>query len=789
MANKLGFDIGFKLQNLNTLKQASKSFTTLGRNARQVSTGFAGFQKKIQKVNNSLNNMSKDSNRASDSLKHMNKSLKLPSGVVSIATMYMLSNAIGNVINASMDMIETNNLFVVSVGNAIDSANEYVESLHKISGLDITNVKNSVGTFSLLGRSMGINEENSAKLATNMSNLALDLSSLTNVPINQVMKDLRSGLVGQSETVYKYGLDVTEASLKQEAMAQGITKTVRNMGQGEKMALRYSVMIKRSGLAHGDFAKTIEQPANQIRILSMRFVTLTRSIGSIFIPMLERVLPYLNAVVQVLIEIADKISVLFGYETAKPGKAMGNLGDSAKDTADSLNDAKNAMKALSGMDELNVLTPPSQSTATGVTVGDPNQMNFEGYNNFLDMVHQKSDDIAIIIKDNLALVVQYFNEVTQPVQESIGRLLDSFSNIGADLDGLGTKMYEFAKNKGLPTFFELVAVAIDMFRIALEKAIEIIKWVANVLDPANKKFALLREIVLTVTGVFGGFVLGMLVVVNIIKTVMNVVNAVTTIIGLLTSPIGLVVLAIVAVVSAIILVHKHWDEISVWFINKWNWVSDKIGTAVQKIKDTVKSMYEKIKYYIELISAPINFLIGYTIVALTRSFLKLKTSVVKVFNGIKSKVMEVIEYLNTKIESFIGVIQRAINSVKTFFTKKSEYDDASDVGNYGANMSSFIFPKLASGGSLEKGSIFQAGEAGAELIGSYNNKTTVMPLENSGFVEAISKAVYEAVSSANQTGGQIIENVLNLDGNVIYKNQQQVAQKRGSNSNLGVFSR
>ena len=113
---------------------------------------------------------------------------------------------------------------------------------------------------------MGMVDEQAQILSTNTYHLALDIASLNNVPIQQAMEDLRSGLVGQSETVYKYGIDVTEASLKTEALAEGITKSVRNMSQGEKMALRYNVMLKSTGLAQGDFAKTIASPANQFKI-------------------------------------------------------------------------------------------------------------------------------------------------------------------------------------------------------------------------------------------------------------------------------------------------------------------------------------------------------------------------------------------------------------------------------------------------------------------------------------------------------------------------------------------
>ena len=99
--------------------------------------------------------------------------------------------------------------------------------------------------------------------------------------------------------------------------------------------------------------------------------------------------------------------------------------------------------------------------------------------------------------------------------------------------------------------------------------------------------------------------------------------------------------------------------------------------------------------------------------------------------------------------------------------------------------------ELALGGTLTDGEIFKAGEFGkAELIGSYNNKTTVMPLENSGFVEAMYKAVKSAVIDAEMEGnGQVIENVLNIDGEVIYRNQEKVKRNRGVNFNLGVFER
>ena len=262
----------------------------------------------LRGVGNSLGNLDRTATRTTGSMGNAFKGLNK---IIGIGALYKLADGMASATKSALDMIEVANLFTVSLGDMSSQAMKTINALHEVYGLDVTNLKSAVGGFALLSRSMGMSTKQAEILATNTTRLALDLSSLTNVPIQQVMQDLRSGLVGQSETVYKYGLDVTEAGLKTEAMNQGITKSVRNMSQGEKMALRYAVMIRGSSLAQGDFANTINAPANQLRILSERFITLSRSIGTIFMPMLQAVLPWLNALVMILIDVANAIAKFF----------------------------------------------------------------------------------------------------------------------------------------------------------------------------------------------------------------------------------------------------------------------------------------------------------------------------------------------------------------------------------------------------------------------------------------------------------------------------------------------
>ena len=325
----------------------------------------------LRGVGNSLGNLDRTTARTMGS---MTNSFQGLNRIIGIGMMYKFARGMASAVKSALDMIEVNNLFVVSLGNLTEEAMKTVDSLQQVYGLDPTNLKSAIGGFALLSRSMGMTTKQAEVLSTNTTRLALDLSSLTNVPIQQVMQDLRSGLVGQSETVYKYGIDVTEAGLKTEAMNQGITESVRNMSQGEKMALRYATMLRQTTLAQGDFARTINAPANQLRILSERFVTLSRAIGTIFMPMLKVVLPWLNALVMVLTDVANKIASLFGYEAPTTATGLNQVGEDAQNSSEALDGTTKAVdgttKALKkmksatlGFDELNILPKPTSPSA------------------------------------------------------------------------------------------------------------------------------------------------------------------------------------------------------------------------------------------------------------------------------------------------------------------------------------------------------------------------------------------------------------------------------------------
>lgn len=393
-----------------------------------------------QKVYKDFTMIEKCSKQASAGIASMTKSLNLLSLSANVFAAIQVGKFFGSFVKNSMEAIESVNLFNVAMGDLAEETNKTVESLHNLSGLDTVSIMNNIGGYNLLARSMGVVSEKAQTLSVNSNNLAQDLASLTNRSFKDVSEDLRAGLVGQSETMYKYGVDVTEAALKQEALNQGISKSVRNMSQAEKMQLRYAVMLKQTSITQGDFANTINQPANQLRILQERLLTLSRSIGSIFMPALEAVLPVLNALAVLATEVADKIATVFGYippEVKNVSNGFSEVGDEVDSTGESVDDLKKKIGQLAGFDQLNILGRPETTDTTDTTDNGPVDIDVGSYNNKMDGIYQKSTEILEKIKQGLRdafsnIDLSGFNASFAKLKSSLSRIFKGFVGLGKD---------------------------------------------------------------------------------------------------------------------------------------------------------------------------------------------------------------------------------------------------------------------------------------------------------------------------------------------------------------------
>lgn len=262
------------------------------------------------------------------------------------------------------------------------SANKTGKSL----GMDPSLLLNAQATFAQISSSMGTTSEQATNLSDALTMLGADLASLRNEDFSKVYDNLTSGLTGMSRAVDKYGINIRVANLQQEAANLGIRTSVSNMSQADKVLLRTIVMLESSKGAWTDLSRTISLPANQMRIFKNNLAMISRLLGNIFLPIVAKVLPYINGLAiafqRLLMGIGNltgankQIGQMYGGITkgsdvlsnaldAVDDTNLSGLNDTTADADDNLKSAaKNAKKLkqfLSSYDELEVMSKDDSS--------------------------------------------------------------------------------------------------------------------------------------------------------------------------------------------------------------------------------------------------------------------------------------------------------------------------------------------------------------------------------------------------------------------------------------------
>ena len=237
-------------------------------------------------------------------------------------------------------------------------------------GMNIQEVTEFASRLASVTNSVGQVGEVSLATAESITRLAGDISSLFNVDFKDVATNLQSGLIGQSRALYKYGIDITQATLQTYAYGLGLEKSVSEMTQAEKMQLRLIAILDQSKVSWGDLANTIQSPSNQIRILSNNIAELGNVFGQLFIPMLSKVLPYVNGLTIALKRLFVNLASFMGIDIDLDAFGQG-YNDSLDDTADEFDEVAESIektnKALRGFDELKTIT--SATKVTGADTG------------------------------------------------------------------------------------------------------------------------------------------------------------------------------------------------------------------------------------------------------------------------------------------------------------------------------------------------------------------------------------------------------------------------------------
>lgn len=312
--------------------------------------------------------------------------------------------------NESVDYAETVNLFNVSMGKGLEGLNQYYEKAVKFQndlqeklGVNIAESMNYQALFNSMSKSMGISAKYAYTLSENFTKLGYDLASLYNIDPSNAMQKLRAGLAGQTKPLRDLGLDITQQSLQPIVDSLGIDRSVKDMSQAEKMILRYIAVLNQAKIAQGDFANTMDSPANQLRIFNAQVTAFKRNMGNLWQGLLGGILPYVNAIMMVINELLKMVAKLFGFEVPEQKvniSASVGADDLASDLGNAGKKAKELKAQLMGFDEINNISLPDNSSggsgSSGGGVGGIDKRLLDAmkeYDNLMDKVKNKATDI------------------------------------------------------------------------------------------------------------------------------------------------------------------------------------------------------------------------------------------------------------------------------------------------------------------------------------------------------------------------------------------------------------
>ena len=432
------------------IQRLTNALAPLANQLNTVSAAFNNLPANIRRVVTATNAMPSANNAAAKSYLNLWAKARMAYNVVRMG-----AQVITSWITQSNKYIEDLNLFNVSMGEYADQAHEYVERVSAIMGIDPAEWMRNQGVFNTITKGFGVASDRAYIMSKNLTQLGYDLSSFFNISYEDAFQKLQSGIAGELEPLRRLGYDLSVARLQEEALALGITKKVSAMTQAEKSELRYYAIMTQVTAAQGDMVRTLNAPANQLRILQAEVTQAARALGNIFIPILNAVLPYAIALARVIRMLASAIASLFGFKlpevdyggiSAGAG-AIGDLADNADNAAGGLGGAaekaKELKKALLGIDELHILSPPEDTGGSGSGAGGSGGVGGDG----LGFDLPEYDFLGETISSKVDEIMAKWKSFIDWVQTHLGEILKTAVAIG-------TALAAWKVAKGLMQFIE-----------------------------------------------------------------------------------------------------------------------------------------------------------------------------------------------------------------------------------------------------------------------------------------------------------------------------------------------
>lgn len=605
-------------------------------------------------------------------------------------------------IKLGSDLAEVQNVVDVTFSQMKTQVDEFAKSAAASFGLSETMAKKFTGTFGAMAKAFGFSESAAYDIGTTLTGLAGDVASFYNISQDEAYTKLKSVFTGETETLKDLGVVMTQNALDAYAMANGYGKTTQAMSEAEKVALRYAFVQNQLSAATGDFARTSDSWANQVRILSLQFDSLKATIGQGLINLFTPIIKVINTVIGKLATLANAFKSFTELLTGKKsgtsqvtaaGTAAEESLNSAAGAADSLSSATSGagaaakkaakeMKALMGFDQINKLDDNSggDSGNSGGSGGASSggAVDFgtlaEG-ETVIDKTDKSLNKLIKRVKELAGIFKKGFQIGFGDSEKNIQKLKDSISSIGKKLKEIFTsKEVTDAANKWVESVvFSLGKITGSVAGVGVAIATNLVSGVTKSLEKKKGYIQAKISSIFAISGeswkLTGDFAAAFGEIISSVLTSDAAVNITSDICSILTTGVlGGAELFLQAGLdlSSVLLqpIIENKDKIKEAIVNTLKPVSEVIGTVKTGVEDAfliIKKAYDKhVAPTFQALKEGVSDSFGKFLDAYNKHVAPVLSKLAKKFNEVyKGHIKPVLE----KIGGLIGTVGDAIKKI------------------------------------------------------------------------------------------------------------------------------
>ena len=699
-----------KLSKVDGLDKVTKPLETLAQKTKGLAPQFKSAAK-------AAGDYSKAAKDAGNSSKELNHSLgDTLSSLAQFAGHAFGIHSVGQALAATWQQAKEwdgiSARFGEGFGAQADEAYAHVQKLADALYINDQVFMQYSSNFATLARGFGIAEESIAPLALGLTELGYDIYAKNNdfYTFEEALMAVRSALVGEIEPIRLAGISITEATLKEVAAANGITTSVENMTEAQKALLRYKAMVDQaySSGTVGTYIKELNTVEGGMRVLQQQLKDVAQALGSLFMPAIAAVLPYIQAFVALITRAIHAIAAFFGISIKAPTwqKDMGTFSKNADSASKSvgglsggLDKAAKAAKKLKdytmGFDELNVIKPPEENAGGGGGGGgggNPSDLGLDIESLWTDEMIASAELRAEELANKIAAFFKPLKDAIdainfKPLIDSAKRLWEAIKPFAATV---GEGLYWFLVNVLVPLAGYTIENIIPAFLNAIAATLE---WLTPQLQDFGAWFVENKDHIATVAGMVAAFflafkgaklvqtavtfigpltgiagklrdVLGFLIprvqaLIVLFKSsgggLGGVVKVVTglfsgfggTLSGLISTVFSPFIIAVIAIASVAMVLVANWDKVVETFKNFIKNID--LAGKFEAIKEAVAPLMEKIAGLKDIF-----ILIGAVILAILQPAIAI---IMGAFNGLLSMIAPLIDVLGGIIDIIAGVGQ------------------------------------------------------------------------------------------------------------------------------------